>query len=77
VERGPFGANARGFAIVFPGITDAELKTLADGGVRGIGFHLNGFADQVAARQVHPSKRLSRPPAGAAAVGHRTKQLAR
>ena len=28
------GANARGVAVVHPSISDAELKTLADGGIR-------------------------------------------
>ena len=31
-------ANTRGVAVVHPGVTDAELKILADGGVRGIRF---------------------------------------
>ena len=32
------GANARGVAVIHPTVTDAELKTLADGGIRGIRF---------------------------------------
>lgn len=35
-----FGANARGVAIISPSITDAELKALAAGGIRGIRFSL-------------------------------------
>jgi len=31
-------ANARGVAVLHPTVTDAELKTLADGGIRGIRF---------------------------------------
>src|SRR6476469_5441678 len=31
-------ANARGVAVVHPTVTDAELKALADGGIRGIRF---------------------------------------
>src|SRR5438132_225825 len=34
------GAGARGVAVIRPTITDAELKKLADGGVRGIRFSL-------------------------------------
>jgi D-galactarolactone isomerase len=34
------GLNARGVAIVYPGITDAELKSLDSGGIRGIRFSL-------------------------------------
>src|SRR5262249_35895466 len=32
------GANARGVAVIHPDVTDAELKALAAGGVRGIRF---------------------------------------
>jgi D-galactarolactone isomerase len=31
-------ANTRGVAVLHPTVTDAELKTLADGGIRGIRF---------------------------------------
>ena len=33
-----FGANARGVAVLHPTVTDAELKSLNDGGIRGIRF---------------------------------------
>jgi predicted TIM-barrel fold metal-dependent hydrolase len=35
---GQLGANARGVAVIHPTITDAELKALADAGIRGIRF---------------------------------------
>jgi D-galactarolactone isomerase len=35
-----FGPHARGVAIIYPGITDAELKALDAGGIRGIRFSL-------------------------------------
>ena len=36
-----FGANARGVAVLRPNVTDAELKKLHDGGIRGIRFTLS------------------------------------
>ena len=36
------GGNARGVAVIRPSVTDAELKMLADGGIRGIRFSLGG-----------------------------------
>jgi D-galactarolactone isomerase len=33
-----FGANARGVAIIGPTISDADLKTMHDGGIRGVRF---------------------------------------
>jgi predicted TIM-barrel fold metal-dependent hydrolase len=32
------GANARGVAVIHPTVSDAELKTMAEGGIRGIRF---------------------------------------
>jgi predicted TIM-barrel fold metal-dependent hydrolase len=35
------GPNARGVAVIRPTVTDAQLKMLADGGIRGIRFSLS------------------------------------
>ena len=58
-----FGANACGVAIVYPGITDAELKTLADGGFRGIRFSLtvaNGIAPPLPATTIEAIESLGK-----------------
>ena len=34
------GANARGVAVIHPTVSDAELKTMEEGGIRGIRFSL-------------------------------------
>jgi D-galactarolactone isomerase len=41
------GVNARGVAVIRPTVTDAELKALADGGIRGIRFALGDPANSV------------------------------
>src|SRR5712692_1643645 len=41
------GGNARGVAVIRPTITDAELDTLARGGIRGIRFSLSDPSNAV------------------------------
>jgi len=54
------GASARGVAVVHPTITDAELKGLHDGGIRGIRFSLGGANAVVTWDMVEPlSKRIN------------------
>ena len=40
------GTNARGVAVIRPTVTDAELKRLAEGGIRGIRFSLTNAKEQ-------------------------------
>jgi predicted TIM-barrel fold metal-dependent hydrolase len=54
------GAGARGVAVVHPTITDAELKSLHEGGIRGIRFSLGGANAVVTWDMVEPlSKRVN------------------
>ena len=42
-----FGSSARGVAVLHPTVSDIELKTLHDGGIRGIRFSLSDPASAV------------------------------
>jgi D-galactarolactone isomerase len=54
------GANARGVAVVHPTVTDAELKGLNEGGIRGIRFSLGGANAVVTWDMVEPlAKRVA------------------
>jgi D-galactarolactone isomerase len=48
------GASARGVAVVHPTVTDAELKSLNDAGIRGIRFSLGGANAVVSWDMVEP-----------------------
>ncbi len=55
------GPNARGVAVVHPSVTDAELKMLNDGGIRGIRFSIaEGRKGATSIDMIEPlSKRIS------------------
>src|SRR5215831_5348548 len=57
-----FGANARGVAIVYPEITDAELRMLADSAVRGIRFSLaaSGASPPIPAAMIDTIESMSK-----------------
>src|SRR5947209_7725915 len=54
------GANARGVAVIHPTITDAELDTLARGGIRGIRFSLSANPTTTAATTLDMIEPLSK-----------------
>jgi D-galactarolactone isomerase len=53
-----FGRNARGVAVINPAVSDAELKVLDAGGVRGIRFSLAASAAVPAADIIALAKRI-------------------
>ena len=55
-----FGENARGVAVIHPTITDAELKDLARGGIRGIRFSLGANPTTAAATTIDMVEPLSK-----------------
>src|SRR6516225_1051424 len=57
------GGNARGVAIINPTISNADLQTLHDGGVRGIRFSSTGGSVPAAiSKEIEPlAKRVARP----------------
>ena len=54
------GANARGVAVIHPAVTDAELDTLARGGIRGIRFFVAANATTFAATTLDMIEPLSK-----------------
>jgi D-galactarolactone isomerase len=52
--------HARGVAVVHPTVTDAELKTLAQGGIRGIRFSLSSNPTSAAATSLDMIEPLSK-----------------
>ena len=57
------GRNARGVAVISPDVADAELKTLNDGGIRGIRFSLavaNGTASPLPATTIDAIESLGK-----------------
>ncbi len=60
-----FGKNARGVAVVHPTVTDAELKALVAGGVRGLrvsfGSASGGGAAATSLEMIEPLSRLAAP----------------
>jgi predicted TIM-barrel fold metal-dependent hydrolase len=54
------GANARGVAVIRPTVTDAELRTLVRGGIRGIRFSLSAIPNQTPATTLEMIEPLSK-----------------